>query len=80
MEFSWTNTNSLLREGYSGIKTGITTSAGGCLASTTSIQKDKYSWQDVLVVVLGCESTELRFVDTKIIVRDYLGYLEMMRI
>ena len=33
----WTNTNRLLSEGFDGIKTGITDTAGPCLAFSKSI-------------------------------------------
>ena len=40
----WTNTNKLLGVGWSGIKTGVTQPAGGCLASVRD---------GVFIVVLG---------------------------
>lgn len=33
--YKWENTNALLKEGYTGLKTGITPTAGPCLAATT---------------------------------------------
>lgn len=40
--FEWTNLNELLKEGHIGIKTGYTSSAGGCLASVTSIRLSRF--------------------------------------
>jgi D-alanyl-D-alanine carboxypeptidase len=47
-----------LKEGYEGIKTGITPSAGPCLAA--SYTKDGLS---VIVVVLSCCSMESRWLE-----------------
>ena len=71
LAFEWENTNILLHEGYSGIKTGITNTAGGCLSSLTSIQVGKYEWKTLLVIVLGCDCVEARFSDTREIVKEY---------
>ena len=48
----------MLKEGYDGIKTGITPTAGPCLAA--SIQKDEFY---VVVVVLSCCSMESRWYE-----------------
>jgi hypothetical protein len=56
--YKWENTNQLLKEGYSGIKTGITPSAGPCLSASTT--KDGYN---VVVVVLSCCSMESRWYE-----------------
>ena len=56
--YKWENTNMLLKEGYDGLKTGITPTAGPCLAA--SIQKDNYT---VVVVVLSCCSMESRWYE-----------------
>jgi hypothetical protein len=56
--YKWENTNQLLKEGYSGIKTGITPSAGPCLSACT--KKDGYN---VVVVVLSCCSMESRWYE-----------------
>ena len=56
--YNWENTNQLLKEGYSGIKTGITGSAGPCLSA--SIRKDNYN---VVVVVLSCCSMDSRWFE-----------------
>ena len=47
------------------MKTGITAKAGGCL-STIFKNKDN---EEVIVVVLGCASTEHRFKDTEAILK-----------
>ena len=56
--YNWENTNALLKEGYDGIKTGITPSAGPCLAA--SIKKDEIN---ILVVVLSCCSMDSRWFE-----------------
>ena len=62
-ELIWRNTNKLLdRKGYKGLKTGITTAAGGCL--TTWFQNRGIN---VITVVLGCRDQNARFTDTEAI-------------
>ena len=56
--YSWENTNQLLKDGYSGIKTGITGSAGPCLSA--SIRKDGFN---IVVVVLSCCSMDSRWFE-----------------
>jgi D-alanyl-D-alanine carboxypeptidase (penicillin-binding protein 5/6) len=57
----WRNTNQLLKiEGYDGIKTGTTGSAGNCLVSTAE-RGDRR----LIVVVLGSTSTDSRYTDTR---------------
>jgi len=57
----WTNTNKLLgKREIVGIKTGITTRAGGCLATAFMIDDESEGF----IVVLGSDSTETRFKDT----------------
>jgi serine-type D-Ala-D-Ala carboxypeptidase (penicillin-binding protein 5/6) len=56
--YKWENTNQLLKEGFSGIKTGITPTAGPCLAA--SFQKDSI---EVVVIVLSCCSMESRWYE-----------------
>jgi D-alanyl-D-alanine carboxypeptidase len=56
--YKWENTNILLKEGFDGIKTGITPTAGPCLAA--SITKDGYR---VVVVVLSCCSMDSRWLE-----------------
>jgi D-alanyl-D-alanine carboxypeptidase (penicillin-binding protein 5/6) len=57
----WRNTNQLLKiEGYDGIKTGTTGSAGNCLVSTA--ERDG---RRLIVVVLGSTSTDSRYTDTR---------------
>jgi D-alanyl-D-alanine carboxypeptidase len=58
--YYWENTQKLLwSKGVNGIKTGITTSAGPCLA--THLCKDGY---DLIIVLLNCKSTEARWIET----------------
>lgn len=47
------NTNKLLEDGFDGIKTGITDSAGPCLAA---------SYKDFIVVVLNSKSMSDRWI------------------
>lgn len=49
--YHWKNTNKLLELGYSGLKTGITPTAGPCLAACINSQEHKY------IVVLLCSRT-----------------------
>jgi serine-type D-Ala-D-Ala carboxypeptidase (penicillin-binding protein 5/6) len=56
--YKWENTNQLLKEGYTGIKTGITPTAGPCLAASTI--KEGYN---VVVVVLSCCSMDSRWYE-----------------
>lgn len=56
--YKWENTNYLLKEGFSGLKTGITPTAGPCLAAT--IDRDDYN---VVVVVLSCCSMDSRWYE-----------------
>ena len=54
---SWSNTNKMLGEGWSGIKTGITPNAGPCLAA--SCQKVISGRQyEFLVILLSSDSME----------------------
>lgn len=57
---TWNNTNQLLGEGYEGIKTGITATAGPCLASC-SVDNG----QRIICVALGSKSVDHRFTDCK---------------
>lgn len=56
--YRWENTNNLLKEGFDGIKTGITPTAGPCLSA--SIRKDDFN---VVVVVLSCCSMDSRWYE-----------------
>ena len=57
----WNNTNRLLGiEGYDGVKTGTTNAAGCCLVSRGT-RDDK----TILVVVLGSDTSDARYVDTE---------------
>ncbi|KAL4438840.1 hypothetical protein ABPG74_016560 [Tetrahymena malaccensis] len=73
----WKNTNKLLDQGYLGVKTGITTSAGSCLSSyysnyIPSLQKSV----SFIVIVLGGSKPDDRFDDTQSIVDWYIKTLE----
>lgn len=50
---SWENTNRLLEDGFDGIKTGITDTAGPCLAA---------AYKDFIIVVLHSKSMNQRWV------------------
>jgi microsomal dipeptidase-like Zn-dependent dipeptidase/beta-lactamase class A len=57
----WKNTNRLLgTEGYGGIKTGTTQAAGACLVSL-----GKRDDRELIIVVLGSESSAGRYADTR---------------
>lgn len=56
--YRWENTNFLLREGFTGIKTGITPTAGPCLAA--QINKDG---QKIVIVFLDSKSMESRWFE-----------------
>ena len=57
----WKNTNRLLAiTGYQGIKTGTTTAAGSCRVSAAVNDK-----KQLLMVVLGSQSSGARYVDSR---------------
>lgn len=56
--YKWENTNYLLKEGYSGIKTGITPTAGPCLAASVN-----HSGYNVCVVILSSCSMDSRWYE-----------------
>lgn len=58
--YVWENTHKLLwSKGVTGIKTGITTSAGPCLA--TALTREGY---DLIIILLCCKSLDARWVET----------------
>lgn len=64
-EYTWNNTHRLLSKlEYLGIKTGMTTTAGACLASYLRL-----GCRDFIIVVLGCRHVERRFKETEILRR-----------
>jgi len=48
-----------LKEGFYGVKTGITNNAGPCLASAVTVKA-----KDYIIIVLGSPSLQHRFKDT----------------
>lgn len=57
----WTNTNRLLdTEGYDGVKTGTTTAAGACLIASGRRGDDH-----LIVVILGSNSSDSRYIDAR---------------
>jgi len=57
----WTNTNRLLGSPeFDGIKTGTSAAAGACLVS-----RGTRNGEQLLVVVLGCESSDARYADSR---------------
>lgn len=54
------NTNKLLEDGFEGIKTGITETAGPCLAAC---------YKDLIVVVLNSKSMGERWIEVKKLVK-----------
>lgn len=61
--YEWENTNILLKQGYTGIKTGITNTAGPCLAASTI-----HSGYHVVVVLLSSCSMDSRWYEVPKIV------------
>eukprot|EP00826_Nyctotherus_ovalis_P037146 TRINITY_DN3371_c0_g5_i1.p1 TRINITY_DN3371_c0_g5~~TRINITY_DN3371_c0_g5_i1.p1 ORF type:complete len:305 (+),score=56.97 TRINITY_DN3371_c0_g5_i1:159-1073(+) len=57
--FVWHNTNRLLAKGFSGLKTGITPSAGPCLASSYKDER-----VNLVMVLLSCKTPEHRWSET----------------
>ncbi|CAD8054516.1 unnamed protein product [Paramecium sonneborni] len=58
--YEWKNTNKLLEKGFFGIKTGVTDSAGPCLASAYRSNEMEY----YIIIVLSCKNLQLRFDET----------------
>ena len=57
-EVFWLNTNKLLDYGWTGVKTGVTSAAGPCLAATFQLRDQMY-----VVTLLKCPSLEARWKD-----------------
>jgi len=55
----WQNTNKLLNEGWDGVKTGVTQSAGPCMSACCRIS-DRLS---LVITTLNSDSTEMRWSD-----------------
>jgi len=69
--YEWKNTNFLLWHQdpmgtFSGIKTGVTPTAGPCLAVTF---KSRCGTYDFVIVVMNCKSREARFIEIPKLVR-----------
>lgn len=61
--YKWVNTNNLLWDPshqFKGIKTGITQTAGPCLAVNFVSKEQNF---DFIVVILNCKSREARFLE-----------------
>jgi D-alanyl-D-alanine carboxypeptidase (penicillin-binding protein 5/6) len=58
--YTWVNTNKLLKRNFSGVKTGITESAGPCLAISKT-KKILHKEIRLILVLLNCKSTEDRW-------------------
>ena len=57
---TWENTNKLLEDGFEGIKTGITETAGPCLSAY---------YGGLVVVVLNSKTMNQRWIEVKKLVR-----------
>lgn len=69
---SWTNTNKLLKlNGITGIKTGITPSAGSCLASCFAVSPS----ERIYVVLLKSLTVQHRFEESKQLLVEALRWL-----
>jgi len=54
---TWTNTNKLLEDGFLGVKTGITPTAGPCLSSAVNLRsKKRNAIVKVIIVILNSAS------------------------
>jgi len=62
--YEWTNTNKLLWEGFSGVKTGITPHAGPCLAAC--YEKDETG---LMIILLNSKSMDARWTETHNLVK-----------
>ena len=61
----WVNTNKLLdKQGYCGVKTGVTSSAGPCLSTNY-----RYEFYNFIIIVLNSRTMEERWSDTMEIVK-----------
>lgn len=54
----WKNTNLILDRGYDGVKTGTTSTAGACLASSLTRNE-----QTVICILLNSKSTDTRWIE-----------------
>lgn len=71
-QVQWENTNKLLAiEGFLGVKTGITPSAGPCLTSYFQLAPNEY----FIVTILKTKSCEMRFKETISLLRATLVHL-----
>ena len=61
---------------YSGIKTGVTPSAGPCLAVSFRSRCGVY---DFIIVVLNCKSREARFIEIPKLVRWAMGRITKVK-
>jgi D-alanyl-D-alanine carboxypeptidase len=60
------------------VKTGYTTSAGGCLCSRKIVKYNNKTY-DFILVILGCKNQEDRFIETVAILKSFTKYLKMMK-
>jgi D-alanyl-D-alanine carboxypeptidase (penicillin-binding protein 5/6) len=72
--YDWENTNILLKQGYTGIKTGITNTAGPCLAASTIM-----NGYHVVVVVLSCCSMDSRWYEVPKIINWGVKKIDRIR-
>mgnify|MGYP006872481357 CR=1 FL=1 len=59
------------------MKTGHTVTAGSCLCSRKVIYHNRKKY-DLVLVILGCRNQEDRFIETELILKDFIRYLKMM--
>ncbi|KAL4435786.1 hypothetical protein ABPG74_015754 [Tetrahymena malaccensis] len=66
----WFNTNKLLTNGFCGIKTGITQTAGPCLASFIKIKDSETGIKkQIVIVLLDCYTVEDRWEDSYLLAK-----------
>lgn len=53
---TWNNSNRLLADGFEGVKTGVTTTAGPCLSEAFTYKNVQYT-----MVMLNCKTMDLRW-------------------
>ncbi len=60
VEFTWTNSNKLLNSYFSGVKTGITPSAGPCLCGSFSLVDQTLEFS-VIAVIMDSKNVDVRW-------------------
>ncbi|KAM3137125.1 hypothetical protein pb186bvf_010853 [Paramecium bursaria] len=72
--YKWKNTNKLLKKGWQGIKTGITTNAGPCFSGYY-----KNDQIEAIIIILNCSSMNQRWRDAENLLQTYLSEIYIQR-